>query len=175
MTNNEKYYNLLKKFRAHGLSKEFKDREESDIKGYEYDIELLGYNYRLTDIQATLGISQMKKIDKFMEEIKNYYLQELSNSKNLECLKYKFGSANHLFIVKVKNGKRDELYNLLKQNGIYTNVHYKPIYLFSLYQKLGYKKGLCPVAEKVYQDILSIPIYYKLEKTDIDRIISLIK
>jgi perosamine synthetase len=179
MTNNKKYYNLLKKFRSHGLSREFKDRENSeDIQAYEYDIELLGYNYRLTDIQATLGISQLKKIDLFMkkrEEIKNYYLKELNNSKNVECLDYKFDSANHLFIVKVKNGKRNELYNLLKKNNIYTNVHYKPIYLFSLYQKLGYKKGLCPVAENVYNSILSLPIYYKLSKNDQDKIISLVK
>ena len=179
MTNNKEYYNLLKKYRSHGLSKEFKDRENSEnIQAYEYDIELLGFNYRITDIQAALGISQLKKIDSFMkkrEEIKNYYLKELNNSKNVECLDYKFDSANHLFIVKVKNGKRNELYNLLKKNNIYTNVHYKPIYLFSLYKKLGYKKGLCPIAENVYNSILSLPIYYKISKKELDKIISLVK
>ena len=109
MTNNKKYYNLLKKFRCHGLSKEFKDRENSDdIQAYEYDIELLGFNYRLTDIQAVLGISQLKKINLFMkkkQKIKNYFLKELNNSENVECLEYKFDSGNHLFIVKVKKGK----------------------------------------------------------------------
>jgi perosamine synthetase len=179
MTNNEKYYNLLKKYRSHGLSKDFKDRENSEnIQGYEYDIELLGYNYRLTDIQAALGISQLEKIDLFMdrrEEIKNYYLKELKDSNKVDVLDYKFDSANHLFIVKVKNNKRDELYNLLKKENIYTNVHYKPIYLFSLYEKLGYKKGLCPVAENVYKSIISLPIFYKLTKNDLDKIISLVK
>ena len=176
MTNNIKYYDLLKKYRAHGMTRDFKDRETCGA--HEYDIDILGYNYRMTDIQATLGISQLKKIDTIMkkrEEIKNYYIEKLKDHKNVKCLNYKFNSANHLFIVKIKNGKRDELYKKLKDNNIYCNVHYKPIYLFSYYQKLGYKKGLCPIAEKVYQEILSLPIYYKLAYKDVDIIFNFIK
>lgn len=175
MTNNEEYYNLLRKYRSHGMTRDFKDRENCQVKntitGHEYDIDVLGYNYRMTDIQAVLGISQLKKIDMFMkrrEEIKNYYLEKLKENKGIKCLNYKFSSANHLFIVKIKNGKRDEIYQKLKDNNIYCNVHYKPIYLFSYYQKLGYKKGLCPIAEKVYQEILSLPIYYKLDNSIIN-------
>ncbi len=182
MTNNKEHYEILKKYRSHGMTRNFKDREnskgKSTIAGHEYDIELLGYNYRLTDIQATLGISQLKKIDMFMkkrEEIKSYYLDKLKENKNIECLNYKFNSANHLFIIKIKNGKRDEIYQKLKENNIYCNVHYKPIYLFSYYQRLGYLKGLCPIAEKVYKQILSLPIYYKLSNNDIDMIINLIQ
>ena len=71
MTNNEEYYKLLRKYRAHGMTRDFKDRENCQskdiISGHEYDIDLLGYNYRMTDIQAALGISQLKKIDMFME------------------------------------------------------------------------------------------------------------
>jgi len=180
MTNNIKYYDLLKKYRSHGMTRDFKNRETSG--NHEYDIVMLGYNYRMTDIQAVLGISQLKKIDMFMkkrEEIKNYYLEKLKDKTNsskmqVECLNYKFNSSNHLFIIKIKNGKRDELYQKLKDNNIYCNVHYKPIYLFTYYQKLGYKKGLCPIAEKVYQEILSLPIYYKLEDNEINKIIDLI-
>ena len=178
MTNSEEYYQLLRKYRSHGMTRDFKDREncqgKNTIPGHEYDIDLLGYNYRMTDIQAVLGISQLKKIDMFMkrrEEIKNYYLEKLRENMEVECLNYKFNSANHLFIIKVKNGKRDEIYQKLKDNYIYCNVHYKPIYLFSYYQKLGYKKGLCPIAEKVYQEILSLPIYFKLDTDVLDYII----
>lgn len=176
LTNNEEYYKLLKKYRSHGMTRDFKDRETNGA--HEYDIDLLGYNYRITDIQATLGISQLKKIDMFMkkrEEIKNYYLENLKDNEQIECLNYKFNSANHLFIIKVKNGKRDELYQKLKDNNIYCNVHYKPIYLFSYYQKLGYKKGLCPIAEKVYQEILSLPIYFKLDIEKVNCIVKLLK
>lgn len=179
MTNNIKYYELLKKYRSHGMTRDFKDRENSKSTNgsHEYDIDILGYNYRMTDIQAVLGISQLKKIDMFMkrrEEIKNYYLEKIKENKEVECLNYKFNSANHLFVIKVKNGKRDELYQKLKDNNIYCNVHYKPIYLFSYYQKLGYTRGLCPIAEKVYQEILSLPIYFKLDFNSVDRIISLL-
>ena len=181
MTNNIKYYDLLKKYRAHGMTRDFKDRENCQGKnttlGHEYDIDILGYNYRMTDIQAALGISQLKKIDIFMkrrEEIKNYYLGKLKENKEVECLNYKFNSANHLFIVKIKNGKRDEIYEKFKKENIYCNVHYKPVYLFSYYQRLGYTKGLCPVAEKVYSEILSLPIYYKLDNKTIDVITTFI-
>ena len=179
MTNNIKYYELLKKYRSHGMTRDFKDRENSKSTNgsHEYDIDILGYNYRMTDIQAVLGISQLKKIDIFMkrrEEIKNYYLEKLNGNKEVECLNYKFNSANHLFIVKIKNGKRDEIYEKFKKENIYCNVHYKPVYLFSYYIKLGYTKGLCPVAEKMYSEILSLPIYYKLDNEIIDNIIKLI-
>ena len=175
MTNNLNYYEILKKYRSHGMNRDFKDRETNG--SHEYDIDLLGYNYRITDIQAVLGLSQLKKIDIFMEkreEIKNYYLNKLKKNSNVECINYKFNSANHLFIVKIKNNKRDEIYQKMIDNNIYCNVHYKPIYLFSYYQKLGYKRGLCPIAEKVYQEILSLPIYYKLETKDINKIINLL-
>jgi perosamine synthetase len=182
MTNNKEYYELLKKYRSHGMTRDFKDRENSNnenkIPGHEYDIDCLGYNYRMTDIQAVLGLSQLKKIEMFMEKrnkLAKYYLNKIKQFTNIKCLNYKFNSANHLFIIKIKNGKRNELYNELKQNKIYCNVHYKPIYLFSYYQELGYKKGLCPVAENVYEEILSLPIYFKLEYCDIDYILNIIK
>ena len=101
-------------------------------------------------------------------------MEKLNGNKEVECLNYKFNSANHLFIVKIKNSKRDEIYEKLKDNNIYCNVHYKPVYLFSYYIKLGYTKGLCPIAEKVYSEILSLPIYYKLTNDLLDNIINIL-
>ena len=183
LTNNEQHYKLLKKYRSHGMDRNFSDRDSSEeIKGYEYNIDVLGYNYRMCDIQACLGITQLDKLNMFMEKrelLKNYYLKKIKENfseKIIQPLEYKFNSANHLFIIRVKNNKRDFLYKELKKFDIITNVNYKPIYLFDYYiNKLGYKKGLCVEAENVYKEILSLPIYYKLELKDIDYILSKIK
>lgn len=174
MTNNENFYNKIVQLRNHGITKNFEKRNLTNT--HDYDINMLGYNYRLPDINAALGLSQLKKLDLFMErreDIKNKYIQKLKNHPYIKPLKYKFNSANHLFIVRIKNGKRDEVYNKLKQKNIFCNVHYKPVYLFSYYQTLGYKKGLCPVSEKIYHEILSLPIYYMFDTDIIDTIIQL--
>lgn len=170
ITNNKTFYNKAKTFRTHGISRDFKEREK--IGSYYYEMQNLGFNYRIPDILCALGISQLDKLDKFIvkrNEIANKYNNIFAPYKNLiEPLTNKYDSAYHLYIIKINN--RDTIYQKLKELNIETNVHYLPIYLHPYYKQLGYKKGLCPNAEKVYEQILTIPIYPLLTDNDINYI-----
>jgi len=181
-TNNESLYKKLKLLRSHGLSRDFNDRDK--LCSHAYDITCLGYNYRIPDILCALGRSQLKKLKMFVEKrhkLTQYYDNQLLElSEYVSPLVQKEGSGHHLYIIKI-NPKykniliRDMIYKRLHNEDIKVNVHYKPIYLFQLYQNLGFKKGLCPVSEDVYERILSFPLYYELNESDIDIIIRKLK
>ena len=177
-TNNEKLYDKLLKLRTHGIQrKEF--GFQNKILGYTdgqpnlwyYEMDSLGYHYRLTEIQAMLGYSQMKKIDKFMKKrqtIAKRYDKYLSNIKNIKISQSKnnSGSANHLYTIKIDFTKiklsRNDLINKLRKIGIGTQVHYVPIPLHPYYKQLGYDVDNLPNTMNFYFQILSIPIYPKL-------------
>ena len=174
MTNNEKLYERLKLFRSHGIT-----RDELLMKknegGWYYEQLDLGYNYRITDIQCALGVSQMKKLDKFVakrREIVARYNDVFDNIEGIICPKQQEGCNNswHLYVVQVQN--RKEVYDKLKEAGIYANVHYIPVYKHPYYQEHGYAEVCCPNAEELYAHMISLPLYPDLTVEEQDYVIS---
>jgi dTDP-4-amino-4,6-dideoxygalactose transaminase len=136
-----------------------------------YEMDSLGYHYRLTEIQAMLGVSQMKKIDRLIKRrqiIAERYDKYLTNIKNIKKSQSMNSgiSANHLYTIKIDFTKikmsRNDLMNKLRKNGIVTQVHYIPIPLHPYYKELGYDVENLPNTMNFYFQILSIPIYPKL-------------
>ncbi len=171
-TNNEDLYKKLLLLRTHGITKDVNKLKENHGSWY-YEMQELGYNYRLPDILCALGISQIKRAEKGIKrrrEIANFYDQSFKNitdieivsGSNLELLNNGIGHAYHLYIIKTK--RRKDLYDYLKKFNIFTQVHYIPLNLMPYYQSLGYKKGDMPVAEKYYEECLSLPMYPSLKK-----------
>ncbi|MFA7252979.1 MAG: UDP-4-amino-4,6-dideoxy-N-acetyl-beta-L-altrosamine transaminase [Patescibacteria group bacterium] len=174
-TNNKDIYERLKLLRSHGITKET-DKLEKNPGPWYYEMQTLGYNYRLSDIQAALGVSQIGKIERFSKrrrEIVKFYNQRFTNISNLIAPFEKEGvySAFHLYVLKIDfeaiGKSRKEVMNLLREKGIGTQVHYIPVHLQPYYQEIyGYREGDFPVAEEYYGKCVSIPLYPKM--TDYD-------
>ena len=177
-TNNEELYNKLLTLRTHGIQRKA-DNFQNKLLGYTdgkpniwfYEMDSLGYHYRLTEIQAMLGYSQMKRIDKFMKKrkvIAKRYDKYLSDIKNIKKLQKKGSSesANHLYTIKIDFTKislsRNDLMAKLRKIGIVTQVHYIPIPLHPYYKQKGYDIDDLQNSMNFYFQILSIPIYPKL-------------
>lgn len=181
-TNNEKIYNLLLTLRTHGITK---DRTEYKVKNTEpwyHEMHYLGYNYRLTDIQAALGLSQLLKINQFVErrrEIAKIYKEffaEFDDVVEIIPEKDKEFHSYHLFVIKLKEAKkRRQLFEYLQKNNVYCQVHYIPIYWHPYYQELGYEKNICPITEDFYERIISLPMYPALTNDELGHVLSLIK
>lgn len=177
VTNNEDYYKRALAFRTHGISRDFKEREKQNT--HYYEMQCLGFNYRIPDVLCALGISQLSRLDEFIKrrnEIADKYNELLRGMENkVVPLVNKYYSAYHIYVVKFNVesiGKtRDEIFKELKGNGIGVNVHYMPIYLHPYYESLGYKKGLCPEAEKVYKQIITLPMYPLLKDEEIIKVV----
>ncbi len=167
-TNSKELYERLKTLRNQGIVK---------MEDWYYEMPELGFNYRLTDIQSALGLSQLKKLNGFVSkrrEIAQKYGLFFSSNPEIEILNEKLEQFNsyHLYVIKLKNSEtRKKLYNYLKSKDIFCQVHYIPIYWHPHYHKLGYEKGLCVGAEEFYSKILSLPIYPDLKEDEQERVI----
>ncbi len=174
-TDNKKYFEIMKSISTHGIIRK-KNNLDYGINHLLYDQKYLGFNYRLTDIQAALGNSQLKKLDKFIKKrrsIVNIYEKYLNKDNLILPIERKYSKSSfHLYVVLVKNKKkRNQLINFLKKNKIFTNIHYKPIHLQNYYRKLGFKKGDFKNAENYYERAISLPIHQSLENKDVKMII----
>jgi dTDP-4-amino-4,6-dideoxygalactose transaminase len=166
-------------FRSHGISREKFVLINKRKPGWFYEMQLLGFNYRITDIQCALGLSQLDKSDYFIKrrrEIVENYKREFSNMREIVCLKERDYAVSswHIFPIRV-NKDRDIIFNELTSKGIGVNVHYIPIYLHPYYKKLGYRKGLCPVAEKYYREAITLPVYPEMSDNEVKRVIRTVK
>ncbi len=178
-TNIKDYYEKLIQFRSHGITRETTKLNEYHGSWY-YEMQFLGFNYRMTDIQASLGISQLKKLEPFIQKRKQYvqmYNKAFENKKEVKIpiLPNGIDSSWHLYIIRLDlenlGTSRREIFDALQKENIGVNVHYLPVYLHPYYQKLGYKKGLCPNAEKLYEEIISLPLFPAMSKTDVNDVI----
>jgi len=180
VTNNEQWYRRLEKLRWVGINKDTWSREEfqnADSSRYSwyYDIEELGFKYHMNDINAALGLVQLKKLDKLNKKRRSLvekYNKELGNLSWLELpkeLPYT-KSACHNYVI--KTNYRDELNDYLAQKNISTGVHYIPNNHYKMYKKFGQPT---PVAEKVWTQLLTLPLYPDLSAKQQDEVISAIK
>jgi perosamine synthetase len=177
LTNNEDYYEKLLMFRSHGITK--KNFINRPIGDWYYEMQYLGYNYRLTDIQAVLGLSQLNKLNKFVKrrrEIAHIYDDAFRDNSFFEVIKEskKSKSSYHLYPILLNDEyleQKSDIFKRLREEGLGVQVHYIPVYLQPYYQKLGYKSGLCPIAENFYHKEISIPIYPSMSHEDQDQVI----
>lgn len=179
LTNSDEYYEILKMFRNHGITKD-KNKFCNGCNGdWYYEMQFLGCNYRMTDIQAALGLSQLKRLNEFVRKrrkIAQNYNKILHDNKYfyLPIEKDYASHSYHLYSVrlndKYKNRKK-EIFQKLRENGIGVQVHYIPVYYHPYYEKLGYKKGICAKAEDFYKREISLPLYPELTDFEIKFIV----
>jgi UDP-4-amino-4,6-dideoxy-N-acetyl-beta-L-altrosamine transaminase len=183
-SNNQELYNNLLKLRTHGIVKDTQNYTNSielaggkdEYPGWYMEMQTLGYNYRLTDFQAALGLSQLKRADLGIErrrEIATIYNDAFSKTSKIKGHSGLVeGHAYHLYIIEVED--RLGLYNYLKSNNIFAQIHYIPTHLMPYYQQFGWKEGDFLNAEKYYSQCISLPMYPTLSKIEQDMVISLI-
>ena len=179
-TNDDELFKKLVLFRTHGITRIQELMNKESEGGWYYQQVALGYNYRMTDIQAALLSSQLNKLDLFVarrKELVRRYNEAFSSVPEITIQKEipESDTARHLYIIQLntemlKCGRR-EIFDALLAEGVGVNVHYIPVYLFPYYQKLGYKIGICPNAEKLYERIISIPLFYSMTNNDQDKVI----
>jgi len=163
-TNSKKFYKKLSILRTHGITKE--NMTQNDGAWY-YEMQILGFNYRLTDIQSTLGITQLSKNNKSVEkrnEIANTYKKAFEGKIKYQSLPKNRLNTHHLFVIEVNN--RKELYNHLIKNSIFAQIHYIPVHTLPYYKNIGYKGADLSRAEQYYKNCISLPMYPTLTEKE---------
>ena len=180
LTNNEEFYEKLKIFRHHGIIK-----NNPDKGSWYYEIDNLGYNLRLTDFQCTLGISQMTKLDHFIQrrrEIAASYNEAFT--KVAEIITPVEGddvkAVHHIYVIQLRTDilkvGRKEVFEALRAENIGVNVHYRPLHLQPFYQRnFGYRKGDYPKAERYYERAITLPVFPKMSDEDVKDVIEAVR
>lgn len=183
LTNDKALYEKLALYRSHGITRDSeKMTKEADGPWYYQQIEL-GYNYRMTDIQAALGFSQMERLDTFVERrrqlAKRY--DELLMDLPLRTPKQSENAKSswHIYIVRLDKTRvkksKTQIFAEMKRKGVTLNLHYIPVHLQPYYQARGFKEGNFPVSERYYEEAFTLPLYYKLTNEQQDTVVSALK
>lgn len=182
-TNNKLFYEKLLQFRSHGITRDITKLMDNHGPWY-YEMQFLGYNYRMTDIQAALGSSQMDRLDMFIikrREIVNVYNESFKEMPEI-TVPYQTSegeSSWHLYVIKLNlkllNRSRKDIFEALQKQNIGVNVHYIPVHLLPYYQGLGYKKGSLPNSEQLYEEIITLPLFPAMTVEDVNDVIEAIK
>jgi UDP-4-amino-4,6-dideoxy-N-acetyl-beta-L-altrosamine transaminase len=175
LTNNKKLALALGRYRSHGISslpEDLQARPASEV--WNYQMLELGYNYRMTDIQAALGLSQLQKLDTFVskrQDLAHTYDQALPHLSPQKVPSYT-QSSRHLYPIQVSSNKQKQVHASLKTAGFAANLHYIPIHLQPYYQKLGFKRGDFPAAEAYFEGAVTLPLYPDLTDDEQQTVIS---
>lgn len=183
-TNSKEIYERLLRLRSHGITRNIDEMvNKSDALWYNEQLEL-GYNYRMTDFQAALLLSQLNKLDRFSKrrkEIAQKYDKAFGDMPQIVLQRSikESSTTRHLYVLQLNLDElkcnRREFFDALYAENVCPQVHYLPVYWHSFYEKLGYKKGLCKKAEYIYERILSIPLYPSMTDNDVSDTISAVK
>ena len=179
-TNDKKIYQKLLKLRTHGISKKdmkYRIFNKNKQGGWYYEMHDLGFNYRITDIQAALGNSQLKRADTGLQKRQEIARKYKNAFKDLPVKYQKIPEnsfhAYHLFIIEIEN--RKSFYDYLHQNGILAQVHYIPVHLLDYYSRFGWQKGDFPIAENYYDKTVSLPMFPSLTDDEQNYVIDKVK
>lgn len=171
-------------FARHGITRDPNFLQEHGNSNWYYEQQMLGYNYRMTDIQCALALSQMDKLDRFSARrrvLVQRYDQALGDLPEVQVQKEYEGAntVRHLYILRLDFDRlscdRREFYDAMQAENIGVNVHYIPVYWFPYYQSLGYRKGLCPNAEAYYESSMTLPLFYGMTDQDQEDVIRAVK
>ncbi len=183
-TNDPELYKKLRLASQHGIVRNPDDLVHESDGAWYYEMQELGFNYRLTDIQSALLISQLDKLQKFSDrrkEIVNKYNEAFKDVPEIIVQKEipESDTTRHLYVIQLDLDKlkctRREFFDALSAENVQPQVHYVPVYYFPFYEKRGYEKGLCPEAEKLYNGMMSIPLYPLMTDSDVDDVITAVK
>ena len=185
LTNDDELYKKLVLAHTHGITHDESMMEGAPHEGmWYYEMISLGYNYRMTDFQAALLISQLSRIDSFVarrKEIVKIYDEEFAKVPQLIVQKEipESDTSRHLYVIRLNfdniSCTRREFFDAMSAENVQCQIHYVPVYWFPYYEHLGYKKGLCPKAEDVYKGIMSIPLYPKMTDRDVEDTVHAVK
>lgn len=183
LTNSNAIGNRMRRLRAHGITRDRDEMSGGEGEPWVYEQLDLGFNYRMTDLQAALGISQLKKLDSFVSRRKEIALQyddalaawPVITPWQLNDVQ----SAWHLYVVRVDREKtkasRKSVFNFMRESGIGVNVHYIPVHTQPYFRRLGFGVGDFPIAERYYDEAISLPIYPELSEHDFQRVTDCLK
>lgn len=183
-TNSDELADKLRFFRSHGITSDPERMVHPDEGPWSYEMHELGMNYRMTDLQAVLGSSQLDKLDSFIRrrnELADIYYEAFRDMPGLQLPSVMKGAVSgwHLYslqwLKRYFKASRKEIFEALRAENIGVHVHYIPVYYHPFYQQRGFEKGLCPFAESWYEQAMTLPIFPKMSEQDIDDLIKAVK
>lgn len=180
VTNNDGLAHMARQFKNHGLVRQTERLRDPDVGPWHQEVHSFGLNYRLPDVLAALGISQIQRLEEFKNKrrgIFEFYSEALSDAEDI-TLPIRPADTDpvwHLYPIRVASSRRRAIFEGLRGQGIGVQVNYVPAYWHPVFQDLGYKRGMCPNAELFYAEEISLPMYADLSESELTRVADTVK